>query len=420
MDYILVVIYAIANFFYWIWCWRKYGKLFSPGMVLVFFYTFIACVSIPAYLLLPHESFFQRYDFSNITFVPYVFLFFIVYMFIKPVFAFNSIIKKAQFNMNLKRVRILVYCYVICAFVSTFLYWRTLGNISVEDMGEIRNDVYNGNVINAYNNLFERFFLSITSYLNVPMVIIFFTLLAKYRLFFSRNFFLLLGMSLLVSSIGDSIRTVSRGVLINLFMELALTFSFYLPFFSKKKIMYVLFVSGLLIVAIIYISQMLTVSRFGEGESCSESVICYWGQPPIIFNSQVVDIEEYALGQYFFYPVSNALGEKPGLFLAKQGKAFDPCFTTFVGGLYRDGGPLLVILLAYLIPKLILKIVDNKRIGIPELYVMLFYCLSIEHGALVTKFGYCYDVFVCMIIYFFLKCLTLNPPVEGSMERKGQ
>lgn len=408
MSFHIVVAYAIVNIVFLLWVIRNKGLRLTPGLVLVAFYCLIACLSIPAYKMLPNAIFFDMYDFKHITLFPYIILFVATYMFIRPLFSFDGVLKRAKLNINLRNVKNICWFYIFCATISALLYYRVSDSISIEDMAAIRADVYDGVMIDAYNNIFERFFLSFTSYFNTPMIIVFFVLLARYRDQCKKIFFLLLGFSLVVPAIGDSIRTVSRGVLVSLFMQLIIGFSFFSSYFNKGVIRKV-FIAFILLTSVIYgISSILTEARFGEGESGFESVIVYWGQPPLIFNSQVFYINEYAFGRHFFYPIADFFGAAPKAFLAKQGKLFDPCFTTFVGDFYRDGGILLVFILAIIIPRIIIRIIKKKEIGIPELYIMMFYSLFLQHGALVTRFGFCYNVFVCIMIFFILKFITTN------------
>ena len=279
--------------------------------------------------------------------------------------------------------------------------------MSIEDLAMIRVDVYEGEQQLAYGNIFERIALSFTSRLNILMTVIFFLLLAKYRELFSKKFFILLGISIILPIIGDAIRIVSRGVVISLIIQLGLGFSFFTPFYSKKLKTLLLLCVIFILIGVLSYSMIVTNARFGDNDSGFSSLICYWGQPPIVFNSQVMEVDEFGWGRRLFLPIADYLGFTPKTFLAVQGRAYNPCFITNIGGMYLDFSLLGVCLLVTLIPYLINTFLKNQKIiNMGTLYLMMFYCLYIQHGALVTKSGYIEDLLIALILYFVFKKIT--------------
>lgn len=407
MAIFYVVLYAIVNMFFYFTYLKKTKFDFSPGFIVVGFYTIVAVLGIPAYNMLPKDDFFYRYDFTNVTFLPYVLLFVATYFLWKPIFSFKEKIIKTPLNISLKKVEWLSYLYIALAFFSIFLYYRLIRSMSIEDMAMIRVDVYQGEQQLAYGNLFERAALSFTSRLNTLMTVVFFLLLAKYRDYFSKVFFILLGIAIILPIIGDAARTVSRGVVISLIIQLALGFSFFAQFYTKK-IKKLLFLCAIFVlIGILIYSLIVTEARFGDGDTGFSSLICYWGQPPIVFNSQVMEVTDFGWGRRLFLPIADYLGFAPKTFLAEQGRAYNPCFITNIGGMYLDFSLLGVCLLVILIPYLINKFLRNqKTINMGTLYLMMFYCLYVQHGALVTKSGYIEDILIALILYFIFKKIT--------------
>lgn len=378
----------------------------NPGILIIAFYTLIAILGPAAYYQMPKDNFFHIYDFTNVTLLPYLYLFVTSVLFILPIFKFKYYANRPCINVSLKAVRYLCWFYIFCAIISIFLYYRTISNYTIDDLAEIRMNVYQGEMNNAYGNIFEHFFLSFTSHLNQAIVIIFFYLLAYYRNQFKTYFFVLLFIAVTVPIFGDALRTVSRGMIITLFIELALGYSFFSQQYTRKlKRTIVIVVLSLLPILWLY-SQTVTEARFGEGDDATSSLICYWGQPPVIFNSQVFGMDKMAYGQRFFYSIAKYMGYDPDRTLAIIGKNFNPCFDTFIGDFYMDFSWLGTIILSILIPYIVTRYFNRNRYNLGHLYLMFFYVLTIQHGALVTKIDMITDVLFVFAIYLFLSKVT--------------
>lgn len=218
-----------------LWYIKKYSLQLTPGFILIGFYTLIAILGIPAYNMMKYDNFFHQYNFQNLTLIPYLFLFITTLLFLIPTFNYHKIIQSKPINYSIKRIRLFSYIYILCAFISIYFYYRTNMHIYVnEDLAEVRNNMYLGEQINAYNNTFERIFLSITSHFNIVAIIIFFLLLAKERESFSKLFFILLAIAIVIPPIGDAMRTISRGMIISLIINLSLGYSFFSTYYTKK------------------------------------------------------------------------------------------------------------------------------------------------------------------------------------------
>lgn len=390
-----------------LWYIKKYGLRITPGFILIGFYTLIAILGIPAYNMMKYDNFFHQYNFQNLTLIPYLFLFITTLLFLIPTFNYHKIIQSKPINYSIKRIRLFSYIYILCAFISIYFYYRTNMHIYVnEDLAEVRNNMYIGEQINAYNNTFERIFLSITSHFNIVAIIIFFLLLAKERENFSKLFFILLAIAIVIPPIGDAMRTISRGMIISLIINLSLGYSFFSTYYTKKIKKNMLLTISIILIAVLFYSMIVTEARFGEGDDSISSLICYWGQPPIIFNSQVAALNESLGGIRFFKPIAEYFGINTTQEIHELGKHFIPCFDTFIGDLYFDFSYLGVIILTITVPLFIKNFINkNSCLGIGHLYIMCFYCLFLQHGALVTKTGYCTEVLFAIAMYLLLKKL---------------
>lgn len=390
-----------------LWYIKKYGLQITPGFILIGFYTLIAILGIPAYNMMKYDNFFHQYNFQNITLIPYIFLFITTVAFLSPTFNYHKITSCKPIHYSKKRIKIFSYIYILCAFVSIYFYYRTNVHIYMnEDLAEVRNNMYLEEQINAYNNNFERIFLSVTSHFNIVATIIFFLLLAKERENYSKFFFILLAIAIVIPAIGDAMRTISRGMIISLIINLALGYSFFSNYYSNKVKKKMLLTISIILIVVLFYSMLVTEARFGEGDDSISSLICYWGQPPIIFNSQVAALNESLGGIRFFQPIAEYLGINTSYRIHELGKYFLPCFDTFIGDLYFDFSYLGVTVLAVIVPLLIKRFIEKRSfLKIGHLYIMCFYCLFLQHGALVTKSGYCTEVLFAIAMYILLNKL---------------
>lgn len=413
MNQIIIVIYAIVNLLYLFWYIFKNGLKISPGFIILSFYVFIAVLGIPAYQMLKTDHFFCKFNFSNVTVFPYVLYFLATLALVKPIYGLERSVGDAQIVISYKKVSFFIYVYIICSFVSGYFYYRTITSSGMLlDMASARMDVYNGEQINAYSNAFERIFLSFASHMNIPATIIFFLALSRFKKYFNKTLLCLLGIAVIIPPFGDAVRTVSRGMVITLIIQLVLIYSFFSKDISKQLKKRFFFALVLLLVGVLAYSIFVTNERFGGGDDSYSSLICYWGQPPIIFNSQVVRIDEYAYGARFFYPIADFLGLDIRILDVLAKHHFGPCFTTLIGDIWIDFSIFGVIFVCIFIPILINKFKYKKNMSIPDIYILVFYCLLLQHGALVTPFGLCRNIGFAILFYFVLKYMT--KPLKGD------
>ena len=258
--------------------------------------------------------------------------------------------------------------------------------------------------------MIEHVFVTFTMSFQVPATIVFFVLLTKPN---SRPNFIIMSVfaiCLILPTFMDAIRTASRSMVVSLFIRLLLCYSMFKGYFSAN--LKRLFLSGglLLVVFLIGYSLMVTEARFGDADSGGiSSLICYWGQPTLVFNSQVMDVNEHSFGKIFFLPLYEAAGIDSSSLFIRMCKGFGSCFTTSIGTFYLDFGLIGILLMAFVVPAFINKIINRaKVIDISKLYLMLFYCLFLQNGALTIKWGFITSIGLCTFFYFVLKLMTPN------------
>lgn len=424
MDYLYVIAFAVLNICFLLYQIRLKRSLFNPGIILLSFFVLVAVCAIPAYNYLPNDIYFSQFNFRNISFFPYIYYSVCVWMLIKPVMSYDSILTQSHITLSRKKIRCFTWLYIVLAILSIYIYYRFITNLSLLDnLNEIRSDVYEGTQLKAYSNVVEHIALVFTAFFSIPAKLLFFILLTNNReqLRISKLTIVLLGFSIVMPSLMEASRTASRGMAITLFVELILSYSFFSQSIGKRiKKFLLISVSAVLFLVVGY-SLLVTMARFGQSDDSDafSSLVCYWGQPTLVFNSQVWNIDKYAWGQRFFYPVAESMGMNPGRLFGEIFKEFGSCFTTIAGDILIDFSPIGGILIALIVYRVYTNWLKKKQsIGMSELYIMMFYALYIQHGALVTGFGGCINFLTCFVMYFVIKFMTRAVNTNDSITIK--
>lgn len=248
--------------------------------------------------------------------------------------------------------------------------------------------------------------LFFTFNLNVLASIVFFYILSNTQIILNKWWIYGLGLGVLMPPFMVAIMTASRGMIIGEVFQLMLCYSYFEGSYSRKLKKTLIVLCCLILVIFWTYSMLVTQSRFGKGDDAFSSLVSYFGQPTLVFNSQTSAITDYALGARFFYPWLESFGIDPETILKPIVKSWNPCFDTFVGDLYVDFGPIGTIILALIISYFVTKYFSTRKsMSLPNLYLMTFYCVTLQHGALVTGYGFCMNIVYCIVIYYLSKFL---------------
>lgn len=406
MEQFLIYLFAIMNLGALILYVGKYGFKVSPGFLVLFFYALVACMAIPAYSMLPKDPSFAMYNFRDITLLPYIIYFIAMVLLLKPTFQFHMVVERAPLSYSYVRLKWFSYIYVISALITVWLMYEAITSQSVlENLAQVRNELYDDESIRVYKNNFEHLFVTFTMFFQVPATLVFFLLLVDKR---KKNvvFLAVFALMIIAPTFLDAIRTASRGMVVSLFFRLLVCYGLFKTRLSDGVKKFFILAGGILLVILVSYSLLVTAARFGDDNSGISSLICYWGQPTLVFNSQVMSVEHFAHGKIFFKPIYSALGEDPTLLLSNITKDIGPCFKTLVGTTYLDFGIVGIIILSTLLPMGINRLVYKaSSIDVSRLYLILYYCILLQEGALTIKYGFVVNVFYCVFFYLVLKVL---------------
>lgn len=285
--------------------------------------------------------------------------------------------------------------YICLALLGCFVYLPTaydhIVNPQWSDLYEEAHEVKETNIFIKLSNLFFHI-----RYLGL---ILFFYFLA-----FGNNikFQILLGISAVLPMVLVTICNASRGGLVALVMSILMVYILFAQYLSKSIKRYIK-ISILILspIGIAYIAAV-TLARFDPSVSyvsAEDSVFYYLGHSMLMFDYGVVDtIKMYWNGGYMF-----GLGN-----LRPNGTHYGTDFFTIIGAFYQDFGPILTVLIVFVISSYFFKIFKKRSVGIPELYIMLTYAMLIFNGVFVVGYGFGIQLLEAILVYYLLKIIQNN------------
>lgn len=397
MEYIIfnALLYLFTLIVYWI-----IKRKFNLGFLILTAYTLIASLAIPydyfLGLLYPHD----------VTLLPFVYLFIVLLIFIRPYLKYDeNLVDKIKVR-SVNKLKIIAYLFILSMFFSAYILLpEAIKNIEGGEWQDVRNELYSGDLeVAKYSNFLEQIMLIYNQYFRLVSIVIFFYFLTLKKQ--NRLFIVLLGLSCFVPIMLMSICTSSRGMMANLFLEFLAGFFLFKSQLSvaiKKK----LYKVGLIFVSTILVySIAVTISRFGEETnygSSELSLLDYFGQPMLVFNDGVADMDSYANGKYFFKILLEILGYDATYDQVRMGGHWGFGFYTFIGSFFIDFGPIGTFIIALFFPILIKRNVDGKVIYFENLFLFYFFFIFFLEGVFVTGESSIIAWLFAMVVYLFLK-----------------
>ena len=385
MDFIIVCVNLCLYLLLFLFVLFRNKKI-GVAEILLSIYVIVAIASVFYYDSEP--------DVWNLNMLNLLYLFCIVFIFLKPVFNDNVIEVYSNPIKNYLFYKCVAVVYIILALYSCIVYlpqvYFALQNPDWAEMYAESHEIVESNIFTKLANLFFHF-----RYLGI--VLFFSFLSSKYK-----NGFLIffLGIAAFLPCFLVTMLNASRGGIIRLVISFYLSYKLFDPILPNKikKIVFRLILLFLPI-AIIYF-MAVTNSRFEDNaatgfDSSESALLSYLGQSMMTFDYGVMDSQtSFGNGFYMF--------DRPSWGTIK-GTHFGTNFMTFVGCLYLDYaafGTFIISLVVYIMMRNFLT--KGKR-GIPEIYVILYYLMFLFNGVFVHGVGYGNQWIEVIVTYFLLK-----------------
>jgi oligosaccharide repeat unit polymerase len=371
-------------------------KSFDLGLLFLFIYSVVAIVAIPHHFFL--DIIYKR----DISILPFIYLFFVFLLFFRPYLGWNM--KNVVLVRSMEKLRFLAFIYFISSIIAVKLMAPTaLANLQSGEWGKIRQEIYTTDKVLLYENGFEHLMLLINQYLRGFVILVFFQFIYLRKI--GALYTCLLGFSLIIPVFLISMIQSSRGMLIDISLELLaayVIFKNFLPTFARKIIRLGALIS---LFGVLSFSFAVTNSRFGENSGAEVSTIFslldYFGQPMLVFNHGVAGMEGFANGKYFFSYILDMFEINTEFNEVELGGKFGQGFMTFVGNFFIDFGPWLTLGIAGFIPIFINNMVRKEIIYIENLFLFYyFYCYFLK-GIFVVAPGSIVGWLIAIFIYLF-------------------
>jgi len=323
-------------------------------------------------------------------------------MFFRPFFFDSDKLFERLKKPNMKVLSAFCIIYIVCSLVSIYYGLDSaMQNIVSGKFNEAYFDNSAGDVA-LYTNQFERLAKIFAQYFQpVAMLTVFYYLTLKN---FKPLRIILLALAVILPTLVSSIIIGNRSMIVQFLILITICYFIFHRGIPKKRKRIIMIPSVILIILVFFLLSTVTISRFGE-EKVTSSVFFYLGHSMLTFNYGVTDtIHTYSNGKYFFSWFIDAFGGNSKIDILKLGAHFDGAFSTIVGPLYMDFGPIGTFIIAVIAPAFLsLFFWPKKQIDMANIYMYAFSLNHITYGALVVSSGTALIWMMAFIIYGVLK-----------------
>ena len=349
-------------------------------------------------ILLSIEDTFADKDVYNIAILPY-FLLIVAYL----IYSFPFLFSKDEFNalkvdIDLKKFYMcFAIVYIVCSII---VIYSSIPVVSFLLEYADWDVAYREDTLVRYSNAIEYYSILLTNYSRILAFIVGFLLLRKK---FNSHFSVIVGVILILMSsitqIFSAIVSTSRSMIFEMLILMPAIYFFFCRQYSKR----INFIGWILIVIIFFCSLYffvdVTISRF-EGRGTYDSVISYFGQAPIVFNTQMYGlIDPFLYGEYTLGKLFSNSNIAP----ASIGGLWDARFYTFVGWLYIDWGGVGIVVLGVALGCLFFFFIKKRKYAVSDLFLLFSYYSFLLKGIFVIGRAYIITIVSTLIIYLFLK-----------------
>lgn len=333
---------------------------------------------------------------SNVTLLPYIFLI-VVYLIVFYPFITKSAefaIEKVTYDLNIKYV-IFAYVFIIAGVISISYYLPLVKQLMLSgDWNQNRSDLYSG-AFNFSYTWYQYYALQFVGYTRILGIIVGFIFLRNDQKSFLGWSSVIVGSLVCVLS---AMSQSSRGAIVNIvLLVLVIFFFFYRDMAnSKKRVISILVFAGTM--ALLPYVIEVTVSRF-TSTGALDSIISYFGQPPVVFNYGVTPVYKHMYGLYAWGNLFGAAPVSP----SDIGGSWGTGFYSFVGWMYIDWGYIGTIIVSIIIAYITYRIIAKETYDIADLFLIFFIYYTLLQGVFVIGRDYCYNIFMTLVIYGFVK-----------------
>lgn len=312
--------------------------------------------------------------------------------------------KLSNFYMFFALVYIVAAVVMISCYLPSVLRILQSGEFSLN-----RRAYYSGEIVTPYRNSLDRYcslFASYFYYLGITVSFFLFTDGNGKRV--------KLGIVLLATAVSTQVCTAvftsSRGSIFIVGLTIAAMYLLMknrLPGKSKYAVV---------ILAIICLAFMVpyalnvTEDRFSYSSTSSNSLVQYFGEPPVVFNTGVSVVDDYMYGANVF----GALFDIAKPLQGSIGGSWGTSFYTFVGWLFLDWGIVGALIGTSVFAFSVSTVLRKNPLRLSDVYILVFYINEIVNGAFVLGDSAIISILFNVCVYLVLRICIDNPLNKGA------
>lgn len=343
--------------------------------------------------------------YSDIKLTPYIILlvsyFIIFFPFLRSKNKFNA--KRIEITYY-KVYNYMVYLYLIFSIIAIYLFLPYASELIINNnWAMVRQLHYDDLSIRVYSNIFERIALNYVSYFR-PFVMLIYFIFLKYD--YKPKLRLALFIAITGNVLLASMQNVSRRMIFDFFILFFAMFIFFKKSLNKKTVRRINLMLTIVGTVFLMYSSIVTINRFSStGDfdiSAMHSLISYFGQPPLVFNSNVYPITKHTYGLYSFGRLFEMFGATLHYPQASIGGSWGSGFYTYVGLIYIDFGALGVIIHAIFISLILSYLLRRNRYRISTIYLIFIIYEYLLKGAFVIGRNYIIYLVMNIMIFIFI------------------
>lgn len=300
--------------------------------------------------------------------------------------------------------------YIVAAIVMVACYLPSvLGNLQSGEFSLNRRAYYSGEIVSPYRNSIDHYcslFASYMYYLAITVSFFLFTDASGKRV--------KLGIALLISAVSTQICmavfTSSRG---SIFIAGCTIAAVYLLLKSRLpgKSKYAVIILAVICLAftVPYVLNV-TEDRFSYSSTASNSLVQYFGEPPVVFNTGVSVIDDYMYGANVFGVLFDLSKPLQG----SIGGSWGTRFYTFVGWFFLDWGVIGALIGTSVFAFAIAAVLRKRPLRLSDVYILVFYINEIVNGAFVLGDSAIIVILFNVCVYLALRICVDNPMNKGA------
>lgn len=352
------------------------------------------------------------YDLSDTTFFGYILIVICTYIAFIPFKKYDSKNALQHFGESKHSRNIMYlfsYSYILCALLFLLIASKDILRImNISDFGALRSTLY-GNVENEStlvitNNAIAMLCLKICLQFKLISVFISFAMLKEGR---RKGLAIILFVLTFIIYFINSTANASRGGLAMFVFCIILILTFFQKYLTEKMERRIKLISLVFVGITAAFFLIVSVSRFANNSSSENPIltnlIFYLGHGPIEFSKVTGSLTGLAYGGTILGRLSNHYFGTEYSWSLVQSKIgypnIGPVFTTYLGYLYTDFGPIGCILFVSVWAYFILYLLKKRPNNFSTIFIFLYYISyyvsgafavgRLEYAAMITAFvGY--------------------------------